>query len=655
MKTQFDEMKLTGNLPSPSGVGIAILRLTQTDEFSADELAKTIQSDPALTGRIVKMANSAQASGVTRVTNVAEAVVRLGIRTVRNVALGFSLVSEYRNGRCASFDYGEFWSKSLARAVAAQTLARELRLVPPADAYLCGLLSGIGKLALATVHPKSYSDLWHRAKGLNESRLAEAEQKVFGIDHLDIARAMFEDWRLPPPHGVAVHTFPQPAAAGAKVDRVTANLRTVLRVAVPIADLIVAPDLARQVALWPPVAATLPLIDADRGGFFELCDSIAEEWKDWGGVLSVPARSMPACQEIARQATENPPVEPSEEDAAEPVRSFDDIDPAAPEGGQTSLEKMKVLAVDDDPVSLRLLITHLKRVGYEVIEARDGAEALTIALEANPHLVVSDWSMPEMDGLDLCRSLRKTEIGRDMYILLLTGREDEERVVEAFDAGVDDFVTKPFNPKVLLSRVAAGDRLVRLKDKVSEDKRKIERQVAQLAVLNRKLKMTTITDALTNLPNRRHALETLETQWQERDPSKADSISVIMIDIDHFKSINDNHGHDTGDVVLRQVAEQLEANTRGDDTVCRLGGEEFVVICPGADIEGAAIVAERLRTAVERHVIRYNDFERSVTCSFGVAQRSANMSSIDELLKAADVAVYRAKNGGRNQVCAATR
>ncbi len=650
MSVTFDELKLTGSLPSPAGVGMNILRLTQTDDFTAEDLARTIQSDPALTGRIIKMANSAATAGVVQITSVSEAVVRLGVRTVRNVALGFSLVSSYRKGKCESFDYPGYWSSSLARAVAAQTLARDLRLIQPAEAYICGLLSGIGRLALASVHPKAYSELLDRlGRHVNGAPLAQAEREVFGIDHHEIAAAMLADWKLPEAHSQALAAYHLPRAEDSDGSRAMVALRTVLRVVSPIADIFLSKP-GEHARHWDRFVRASELVEAGVGRLSEICDEVVAEWRDWGNVLAVPTQSVPPFAEIAEMEVPNEAAPGGDRESA-PVADIDATVAAVDD--ERLLQKLVVLAVDDDPISLRLLVSQIQKNGYEAVEATNGAEALERALESNPHIVVTDWLMPEMDGIELCRALRRTEIGSDMYVLLLTGREDEENAVEAFDAGVDDFIVKPFNPKILKSRMSAGERIVRLKDKVATDKRKIEEHVAHLAVLNRKLTQTTVTDSLTDIPNRRFAMEALGQQWERRDSSQSGAVSVVMVDIDHFKRVNDEFGHDVGDSVLKQVAALFRDRLRQGDTVCRLGGEEFLIVCPGSDGEGARIVAERLRVAVEETEMEHGTFRGRITCSFGVAERTREMQSIDDLLKAADVAVYAAKNAGRNTVCRA--
>src|SRR5436190_1469657 len=159
MDKSFEELRATGALPSPPGVGMEILRISQNENCSVDELAKVIQSDPAITGRLLQVANSALAGGTRPCTTMKEATMRLGLRSVRSVALGFSLVSAHRNGQCTSFDYGVFWSQSLARAVAAHVLSARFRIGVPAEVFVSALLSDLGSLALATVHPRQYAEI----------------------------------------------------------------------------------------------------------------------------------------------------------------------------------------------------------------------------------------------------------------------------------------------------------------------------------------------------------------------------------------------------------------------------------------------------------------------------------------------------------------
>ena len=236
-----------------------------------------------------------------------------------------------------------------------------------------------------------------------------------------------------------------------------------------------------------------------------------------------------------------------------------------------------------------------------------------------------------------------------MYVIVLTGRDRESRAVEAFDAGADEYFLKPFDSKLLLARVRAGQRTIELREQVESDRRIQAQQVADMSVLNRKLEAAAMTDVLTKLPNRRFAMRRLEEDLGLALANET-ALSVVMIDIDCFKQVNDEHGHGMGDLVLRETANVLRSIVRREDTVCRLGGEEFLVICPGANLEQAAATAERMRRAVAHHVIGYG-YGRPVTISAGVAQREEGADTVDDLLRVADRRVYVAKAAGRDQVC----
>src|SRR5581483_6441272 len=162
---------------------------------------------------------------------------------------------------------------------------------------------------------------------------------------------------------------------------------------------------------------------------------------------------------------------------------------------------------------LRLLTRHLKKAGHAVHGAPDGAEALRQVLEVNPQLVITDWVMPGMDGTALVKALRQTKMGRQLYVIMLTCSEEDETQVEAFEAGADDYVVKPFRPRLLGARLRACARVVRLQEEVRRDKEELRRRMAELGVANRKLQQAALTDALTGLYNRRYALERLDQEW----------------------------------------------------------------------------------------------------------------------------------------------
>ncbi len=316
----------------------------------------------------------------------------------------------------------------------------------------------------------------------------------------------------------------------------------------------------------------------------------------------------------------------------------------------------KVLIVDDDPAILRLLKKYLGEANREVLVATNGQDALRIVLAEEPPIIITDWMMPEMDGIALCRMLRSHEGIRFIYVIMLTSHSSLEHVVEAFDAGADDFLIKPVGKPELMARLRAGEHIARLEADLAKRTREIHRLNAEmamanekLAMANNKLKRMATTDELTGLLNRREAINRLKQLWGTADRYEQ-PFSCIMLDIDHFKRFNDTHGHATGDAVLRETAATLEANVRETDIVCRIGGEEFLVLCPNVGVDGAATCAEHLRAAVEESSLLFGGCELKVTVSLGVAQRVPETQSVDELLSAADSALYVSKQAGRNRV-----
>ena len=625
----FEELKNTGKLPSPSGVGLRILVLTRSEDCSLDEIARTLQSDPALTGRILKLANSALSSGVQPATAVREAGIRLGLRTVCNVALGFSLITGNRVGRCAAFDYDRYWSWSLACAVAAEKLSRELGLGSAGEAFTLGLLARIGRLALASVHSAEYARVLGSLKSQDSFELEQLERDAFCINNREVAAAVAEDWGLPAVfsevllhHGLRIpETFDWPESR---------DYLRLLQATSRIADVLTSRDEAP--ALWPAAREGLVELGLPPEECQRCHDEIGDRWKEWGEVLRVPADFRQRASEIEARSC-----------------AIGDKNQ-----GSAQVVSLRVLVVDDEPTSLRLVKALLEREGHKVTTACNGQEALALALESPPQMVVTDWMMPGMDGVELCRRLRATEPGRDLYILILTGQNEEQRIVEAFEAGADDHVAKPVNPKLLLARIRPGVRVIQLQERLQGEVREKDEANAYLAIEKRKFKVASMTDSLTELGNRRYAMKRLEKEWATKERSKL-PLSLIMLDIDHFKQVNDTFGHDVGDQVLRWTARAIHRALRTSDTCTRMGGEEFLVICPGTPLTGALQLAERIRAAVETCQVPVAAFtQRSVTVSLGVAcSESEGMVTVDALLKASDEGVYHAKRIGRNCVALA--
>jgi putative two-component system response regulator len=307
----------------------------------------------------------------------------------------------------------------------------------------------------------------------------------------------------------------------------------------------------------------------------------------------------------------------------------------------------KILVVEDDELLRQQVVNLLRATGEPVVTAANGLEAIKVWQEVNARVVVSDWEMPETDGVELCRYLRARCETAPPYFIMLTSHSDKRRLLDAYQAGVDDFVSKPFDQEELLARVRAGIRSAKLHDELTLKAAGSQAVNAQLATMNSRLERLSITDELTGLFNRRHAMYRLEEQWALA-ARYGRPLCVAMFDIDHFKKVNDTYGHDVGDQVLREVVGVLREHTRGTDAICRIGGEEFLVIFPLHTLEEACICVERCRLGIEQHIFKCDDREIRATVSAGVVTRVPELLEFTDLLKAADQALYAAKHAGRN-------
>jgi putative two-component system response regulator len=331
-----------------------------------------------------------------------------------------------------------------------------------------------------------------------------------------------------------------------------------------------------------------------------------------------------------------------------------DEERTAPAAGAEVVERgPEVLVVDDDPGTCQVLRAFLASQGVDCLISANGQEALELFHEHRPRLIISDWYMPGVDGLELCRRVRSLQGGSHVHFIMLTIHAAEDELRSAFDAGVDDFLAKPFDRTAMMARLRAGLRACALHDEVSERHRGSHELNQQLSTLNQRLEKLAITDDLTGLYNRRQAMQRLEEQWTLGDRYSR-AISIVTFDIDHFKQVNDTYGHSAGDAALRSVAQTLIECVRSSDIVCRIGGEEFLVLLPTQRAEEANFCAERCRQAVMAREIEFEGRKMRITLSAGVASRLPGMTQFTELLREADEALYAAKRAGRNAVrCAA--
>ncbi|MCX7673843.1 MAG: diguanylate cyclase [Thiobacillaceae bacterium] len=607
---RLQELKLLGRLPSPPRLALDLVERLKQDDVSLPEVCRLIQADPVLTGRLLKVANSPAYARPRPVLAIGpDVLVMLGLSTVRNLVLVFALIDGWRQSSSRLFDLAAFWSQAMAEACAAQRLGSVIRSAPASEMFTLGLVADIGRLGLATLEPQRYDDLL-AAVGpeVDKVSLLEAEREAFGFDHAELTAAMLNDWGFPKLFCEAArcHVLPE-SDWPMEPDSRAWGLAELLAVAHRLAASLRQEDAQRleTVQSLAPRAAQMGV-----GSWIALADLVLQDWRAWAELMQLPAPSLTPFVLLAERLP--------------------------------SASAVRVLVVEDDAAARRLLEGVLAKAGYEVRVATDGEIGLALAMDWLPDIVLTDLVMPNKDGLALIEALRARPEGEQMYVVVISVVDAVERLAEAFDRGADDYVVKPLDARVLLARLKAGVRLTALRRTL------MERNLALAEALARS-EQAAMTDYLTGLPNRRFAMHRLDEACALSERS-GHSLSLLLIDVDHFKAINDRYGHAAGDAVLVEVGQRLRTNARQSDVVCRIGGEEFLIIAPDTPLTSALRLAERVREAFVHRPVHYAGETIQVHVSIGVADCSAGCRRSDRLLKAADAALYQAKRSGRNTV-----
>lgn len=621
LENRFEELKTTGKLPSPFGVALEIMRLTQRKDATAQEIARLVQIDPALTGRLIQFANSARIGARRPVVAVIDAIALLGTNTVCQFALSLSVIQGNLRGACGSFDYRTFWSDSLARALSIKAIAARDRVFAPEEALTCALLSEIGQLALASVYPEEYAQcLATRKSDGNDDGLITCEQERFSIDHRQITLGLLTEWGFPPVMIEALElsfTDAGPLTSeSTRAERFAAQLR--------LATLLgrcCASDTDAKNTLRPQMTALANSLGLDESDLEELWVQVTQEWQISSRFLSIPVGELS-------------PTKPS------------DTDPTATRAASGGVKIVLLYSDFKHAADLKKL---LSADGHEVLAASNPDQAIQLTLTEKPQLIIAASDKCPADSIRFCKALRASEFGRQIYLIVLTSAPEQEFLVQAFEAGADDFIAMPVHDRVLIARVRGGQRIIQLQEEMARERREISRYARELAVAKRKMEVMAMTDCLTNVPNRRYAFARLSEEWSVwRRTGRC--LTLMLLDLDHFKEINDIFGHQVGDQVLIHTAKIIRSMLRSTDVVCRLGGEEFIVIAPNTDITVARTLSERLRSDVEKHQIPTVKLTSPVTISIGVAVSTDQTINESDLLHRADQALYRAKHAGRNTV-----
>ncbi len=635
--SRLDEIKASSHLPSPKGSALQVFLLSQKEDVTNHEIAHAIQADPALSARLIKLANSPVLHQVRPIASVVDAVTVLGLNTVRQVVLGLSLVDSSRNMACDKFDYQNFWSLSLLRAITAQNLLLLscAGLMPAEEAFVLGLLGDVGSLALAAVYPQEYSAILEKKSIDSTLNFDELEREAFDFNHRQLSKEMLADWRMPASFQSAVLYYEDPESSMFAEGSQDWCLLHLLHVADYLARMCLSREPVRNKMVSKLIFKATRL-GIESNVLSDVGDKIIKEWHDWSALFAIHVVEVPPFVSLLDVA----PLAPDSSDAGE-----------LPKAASSSY-KLRILLVDDDKAVLMIMKMLLDNYGHTVAVAKNGIEALLMVEEFKPQVIMTDWMMPKMDGIEFCKALRRNPAWRNIYVYMLNAQESTESLAEAFEAGANDYLTKPVNPKVLGARLSAGQRVVQLQEVLEHDREQLHKFSTELAASNKRLQQLALTDELTGLPNRRFANEQLERLWampqRNRNP-----LSCMMIDIDYFKLVNDTYGHKAGDDALKQIAKELQLSVRKQDAVCRLGGEEFLIISP--DVEGDLFTryAERLRQSVAEMAFNQESGKAfKLTISIGVASKNPSIDTYEKLLQLADKRLYVAKATGRNRTVA---
>ena len=629
----YAALKATGKLPSPKGVALSIIRLLQRDDFRIPELVELVQSDPAIAGRILYFANAAAFGRSRPMVSLQRAIVALGSFRVRDLVIGLSVMHSHKSGQCAEFDYEGFWGHSLATGIACQELAHAAQIASE-EIFTIGLLSRVGELALATLFPEDYADILIATRG-SSADLIEQERQRFAMDHRQLAASMLNEWGLPEVLIQAAYHHENPDAGGFADGSRVQTLTHSLSFASSLARLCMVDEESRW-GLVPALLARAARLGIGGDALNDLVDRVVVRWREWGAKLQVRTQDIPPFAEILA--------------AAPPLRRMGST--PTPQDRRSATPGLNVQLIGVPVAELPALMQQIEALGHQPVLVDESAEALSQSLRRPAQIMIVDLSTPGLKPGEFCRVLRETPSGRESYTLLLVAPDDEARIQEAVDAGADDVLIKPLNPQTLRVHLNTAARMLILKEQIHRERLGIMRSTDEFAVAQKRLLQDALTDTLTQLPNRRNGLDFLASEWVFAQSSGA-PLACLMLDIDHFKRINDTYGHAAGDAVLHQLADILRRTARAEDMVFRYGGEEFAAVLTNAPLRIAQQIGERMRSQVEQNRFVWEGKRIPVTLSVGVAISTGIESDSLAMIQAADGALYRAKESGRNRVVAA--
>ena len=475
-QAKLKELLASGDLPSPKGVALRVIELTRKDDVTIPDIAHVIKADPALSSKIIKVANSMLTQQIRPTVSIVDAVTVLGLDTVKQLVLGLSILDSSRDGACEQFDYQDFWAHSLLTAITAQNLVLNSGIGSTEEVFILGLLGQIGSLALATKYPKEYARILSSVLANPDTSLIMLERVEFGFDHNQLTQAMLADWGMPRVFQEVALLHEEPGKASFIENSRDWRLLYILHVADLFSRVCIAQESHRR-KIAPQLILQASRLGVEIKNLAKLADKSICEWHDWSKLCGIRSAEFPNFAELL--------------DAIPLVPSMLDVDEDFPSGTGT-FYKLRILLVDDDRANRLLLKRLLEKSGHTVVTASNGVEGLSLIEKFMPQLIMTDWVMPEMDGIEFCIALRKNPAWRNIYVFILTAQEGMDKLIDAFEAGANDYMTKPIGPKILIARLRAAQRVVQLQEEMEFDRRQLHQFADELASFNHRLRKSDV-------------------------------------------------------------------------------------------------------------------------------------------------------------------
>jgi len=601
------ELKAGGLLPSPKGIALAVIELTNQPNTNFQDITRMVMADPAISGRILRYANAAHGGSVRHIVSLGQAITFLGMSRVRQIVLGFSLIDDYRCGPCPDFDYVGYWKGALASGIAAQRLAQVAR-APADESYTCGLLAGIGRLGFATAFPAAYGEILR--SGLTGEDLNAEESKRFGIEHVQLSAEMLDGWGLPNVFTRAVRDHELPTKSNLDPGSRSYTLCFALGLAVKIGQLLSLDDDQRWHQFPALFGAATPL-DMTEEEVKALVKVVVEDWQSWANDLKLPANIHPDLSELLSDS---------------PVGLNDHI-----KSEMGSLPLRFILLVNDTERSSKLN-NLLEGLGYQVTRLSGPAEYPLESQYLPASVVIIDTGDSNRNDVRQLRT-RQSAAGGSLHIIALIPEAAKAEASRLLQEGADDYLLYGFTEAALHLRVLNALHRISSLQAVNRAEMKLAvNSDLESASDSQQPPTVTLTNPQTHILDRHHGLERLSKEWiiATRD---AAPIACMVLVVDQFKQVTDQLGHDAGSMLLQQIAAIVAHCCRSSDIVFRHGENEFCIIFPNIPEAKVKFLADRIATAVRMHEFVLPSAALRVAARTGVAIKSPDVASPEAMIE----------------------